>query len=297
MEALGCDEFFNMVENAEKTHVVENIKMIAEAIYTSVSNVTLRGDVPEMLANCCGTAKTAFGCLLAMLSPKAGYAGTSPEQVIAVRNEQDGTTFIGTLKLHLTGPWMTYLDEIVKVGSKKLIETQKWADDMLAKLKEEGIASTPDQPVPKTLHEVARRLGEVKAVSRPGQLKPLELECKNQAAAAANRILSLVDASSIQSADVRMIQVVLDSFSKEVGIVELKKKLYTWAQSKAATLEAKEVEEILLRARQDLEEGRDALATLTELFQTKKVTATPQNKNLVAGLLHDFLMLWASGED
>ena len=297
MEALGCDEFFNVMGNVEKTHVVENIKMISEAIYTSVSNVTLRDDVPQMVADCCGTAKTGFGCLLAMLVPNAGYAGTSPEQVIAVRNEQDAATFLGTLKLHLTGPWVTHVDEIVKVGSKKLIETQKWADDMLAKLKEEGNASTPDQPVPKTLHEVARGLGEMKPLSRSGQLKPLELECKNQAVAATNRVLSLVDASSIQSADVRMIQVVLDCFSKEAGIVELKKKLYTWANSKAATLEARDVEEILLQACQDLEEGRDALATLTALFQTKKVTATSQNKNLVAGLLHDFLMQWASGED
>lgn len=296
LNAVGCDSFFAMISSAEKPTIQKNIEEMSQSVIADFRATDVpRSDLPDCVSESCSVVLAAFSCLLAILSPKVGYLGTSPNDVIEVMTQNDSSTFLGTLKLYLVGnPWERLIDEIIKVGSKNLVETQTWLGHCLAQLKEQGSVALTDSAkcVPEVLHSLSKEYPERKKKSKVGQLKDLEQEYKNEGIEAARRLISLKDVDQIQPADVRVVHLALETFAKEATVLDFKKKLSAWESSQASGLDAKQVEESLELARLTTDRSKQ-MSMLQELFRTRKVLPEGKNKEVAAEIVYKVMSEWS----
>ena len=297
--ALGCDEFFSWVNDAESQwHSLKNLQSFTKAMLKSFNQAKAVGFVSDDLEHFEDTLNTTISdamatvrALVVILNPTVGFMDTGLQDCLDVLTHDDNQSLFGTLKLHLQSKWwMDRFDEILKCGAENLITLQVLVDKWTQELQD-----SPPGVVCDAFVSLMDSYPEMKANSRMGQLKPLETVYKTVAVDLAKHFASLSDVGNVTHIEVRAVDRALEYFVKEAGVVEVKQGLRAWEGSMAASLSHRTVEVTLAEIRQ-IEDTTDKkvekLANLLFKNQTSSAWVSASVKEDATSLIYSFMSKW-----
>lgn len=207
------------------------------------------GKCDGYISSCLEDTMKGLKCLGVLLVPTIGWKGTSIEDCLDVINDDDTSSFRGTVKMHLTGEfWESKIDQILKAGSGNLAKLQSKIDRLVKELKD-----SKEPSFPRALQELQLEYKSMASTARQGQLKELDQLYLKISVACGHRIIACETVEGISQSDVRAVAFGLEMFAKESGTVELKKQLGKWEAKMASHLKQKHLQETL-----------DALAALPD---------------------------------